>query len=128
MCRFSAYFNDKDTNTINTNTEFVKMCIILKTVDHRAKLLKDLASRARSASGEYVYVRYLLWLILSVWGHSVHFAKFPMLRFSQATSNPVVIQFQPNVMENMIIRGGGGGKKGFIFFKVFKFLKKKQKF
>ncbi len=40
----------------------------------------------------------------SVWGHSVHFAKFPMLKFQKATAPTVFIQFQPNFMESMVIR------------------------
>ncbi len=42
----------------------------------------------------------------SVWGHSVHFAKFPMFcRFSKGYSSHIFIQFQPNFMESMVIRG-----------------------
>ncbi len=42
-----------------------------------------------------------------VWGHSVHFAKFLMLRFSKATPT-VSIPFQPNFMEGMTIKGNTG--------------------
>ncbi len=40
----------------------------------------------------------------SVWGHSVHSAKFQMLRFPKATA-AIFIQFQPKIMESMVIRG-----------------------
>ncbi len=41
----------------------------------------------------------------SVWGHLVHFAKFPKLRFSKVVAFTVFIQFQANFMETMVIRG-----------------------
>ena len=40
----------------------------------------------------------------SVRGHSVHFAKFPMLRFQKATAATVFIQFQPNFMDIMVLK------------------------
>ena len=49
----------------------------------------------------------------SVWGHSVHFAKFLMVRFFQkATAPTVFIQFQPKFMESMAI----GENTGYYFF------------
>ncbi len=44
----------------------------------------------------------------SVWGHSVHFAEFSMLRFSQSTTPTVSIQFQASVIESMMIGMGWG--------------------
>ncbi len=38
-----------------------------------------------------------------VWGHSVHFAKFPILWFSKPST--VFIRFQPNFILSIIIRG-----------------------
>ncbi len=39
----------------------------------------------------------------SLWGKSVHVAKFAMFRFSQALT--VFIQFQSNIMINMLVMG-----------------------
>ncbi len=41
----------------------------------------------------------------SVWCNSVHFANFPMLRYSRATAPPVFIQYQPNLIQSMVING-----------------------
>ncbi len=41
----------------------------------------------------------------SVWGHSVHFAKFSMGRFSTGYYSHSFIQFQPNFMINMLVKG-----------------------
>ncbi len=40
-------------------------------------------------------------LLSPVWGHSVHFQKFPMLRFSNVYCSPIFIQFQPNFIVSM---------------------------
>lgn len=40
----------------------------------------------------------------SVWVHSVHFAKFPMIRFAQSHRNvpTILLQFQPNFIIDML--------------------------
>ncbi len=38
-----------------------------------------------------------------VWGHSVHFAKFPMLRCSKGYCSPSFDQFQPNFIISMLV-------------------------
>ena len=48
---------------------------------------------------------------ISVWGHSVHFRKFPMIYkdFQRATASPVFIQFQPNGKYMVYNHGNHGG-------------------
>ena len=40
-----------------------------------------------------------------VWGHSLHFAKFPNLRFSKQYSFNTFHQISPNLIQSIIIRG-----------------------
>ena len=81
-----------------------KKCKILKTADRRAKLMKIWESCS--------YVLPLQGAISDslslVWGHSLHFAKFPMLIFRKVTASTIFIQFQPNFMEGKVIRGEYG--------------------
>ena len=56
------------------------MCSILKKADRRAKRTKFWDSGTTVHIGRVVLMPDSLSL---VWGHSVHFAKFPMLRYSK---------------------------------------------
>ena len=70
---------------------------ISKTADRRAK---------RTKIWDSVHVCRVLLMAESLslaWGHSVHFAKFPMLRFQKATAPTVFIQFQPNFIVSMLV-------------------------
>ena len=60
--------------------ENLKMLNILKTADHRAKGIQMWDSSYEL----HIYrVLFMSDSLISVWGHSVHFSKFPMLRFSK---------------------------------------------
>ena len=70
LCRFNMGVNGK----------IMKMWNILKTVDRRAKQMKF---RTRGPRNSICRVLFRLGDLSSVWGHSLHFPKFPMLRLSK---------------------------------------------
>ena len=89
-----------------------KMWNMWKTANRRAKRTKIWDLRY------YVHIGRVLLMpdsLSLVWGHSVHFAKFPILRFSKhysfnsfrqiSTPSTVFVRFQPNSAQSIIIRG-----------------------
>ncbi len=44
----------------------------------------------------------------SVWGHLVHFAKYPMLRYSGLLLPQFLAKFNQTLLKGMIIRGKSG--------------------
>ncbi len=80
------------------------MCSILKTADHSAKMkiIWDSVSYR---------VLFMSDCLSSVWGHSVHLTKFPMLRFSKGYSSGI---FHPISSPGMVKYGYQGGVKGYM--------------
>ncbi len=77
-----------------------KMCNILKTADRRAKRTKF------GTRGTTVHICRVLLMadpLNLAWDHSVHFAIFPILRFSKLYSSPIFIRFQPNFIVSMLV-------------------------
>ena len=78
-----------------------KMWSMLNMADRRAKRTKIWEPR---------YYSRIWWLLLMpdlslVWGHSVHFAKFPILQFLKLCSSPNFYQIHPNFIQGILITG-----------------------
>ncbi len=78
-----------------------KIWNISKTADRRAKRLKI---------GDSGYYTVHIWRLLLmpgsltlVWGHSVHFAKFPILQFIKLFSSPNFRRIHPNFIQSILI-------------------------
>ena len=77
------------------------MCNNLKMADCRVKWMK--IWQLHFPRNCICRVLFMSNCLSSVWGHLVHFAKFPMLRFQKATAPTVFTQFQPNFIVNMLV-------------------------
>ena len=93
------------------------MCNILKTADRRAKWTKLGVVVLQCIICSALLMSHSLRL---VWGHSVHFAKFPILRFSKLYISPLYLgngQSQSKTDQNMGLRGKYLVYTGFFQFK-----------
>ncbi len=80
------------------------MCNILKTPDCRVKRMKIWGTRIDMYC--ICEVLFMPDSLSSVWVHSVHFAKFPMLRFSKGCSSHSFCPISAKLYgKNMVIKG-----------------------
>ncbi len=87
-------------------------------------LIAERNGRKLGTRGPRVYICRILFAsdsLSSVWGHSVHFAKFAILRFSKRYCFYSFYPFSTNFMESVVIRGNAGYcvfRRAAIFLKI----------
>ncbi len=79
------------------------MCNILKTADRRAKRMKSWNSEC--PMNNMCRVLFISDSMCLVWGSFGALCKIPDVNTLKATNPEIFIEYQPNFMENMVIRG-----------------------